>query len=113
MQRLDGARSPQHHTMRFWPFNTKPSGSLHVVLEAEESAQRADDCGHDRRGTAAIEVRTDRNRDLRHDDADDAANRHQPAKNRDDDGPVRAPRIVQIDDREAREQRQQAGPARG
>ena len=46
---------------------------------------------------------------LRQDDAHDATNGHQPTHNRDDHAPVRAPHIVQIDDSEAREQRQQAG----
>lgn len=56
-----------------------------------------------------MDVRTDRNRDLRHDNAADTADRHQLAKHRDDDAPVCAPPIVQIDNREAREQGQQAG----
>ena len=82
-----------------------PSGSLHVAPDAKESAQRADDQrNHDRGSATAIEVRTDRNRDLRYDNADNASNHHQPAKHRDDDAPVRTPHIVQIDDRKTREQ---------
>src|SRR5262249_46512706 len=70
-------------------FTSLPVSSLHVALDAKESAQRADDQrNHDRGSATAIEVRTDRNRDLRHDNADNASNHHQSAKHRDDDAPV-------------------------
>src|SRR5262249_44845995 len=63
--------------------------ALILFLDAKESAQRADDQrNHDRGSATAIEVRTDRNRDLRHDNADNASNHHQSAKHRDDDAPV-------------------------
>ena len=67
----------------------------HVALDAEESAKRANDERNYNRGhTATIDARTDRYRHLRHDDADNATDRHQPAKNCDDHPPVRVPRVV-------------------
>jgi hypothetical protein len=54
-----------------------PLGALQVTLEAEESTQCADDQrGYDRVGATAIDVRTDHNRDLRHDNADDTTDGH-------------------------------------
>jgi hypothetical protein len=94
--------------MAAMPIN--PLGTLHVTFDAKESAQCADDQrNHDRGSATAIDSRTNRDRDLRRDDADYATNRHRPAKHRDDHAPVHVPCIMKIDEREPREQRQQAG----
>jgi hypothetical protein len=96
--------------MAAMPINPWPLGSLHVTFDAKESAQCADNQrNHDRGSATAVDTRTNRDRDLRRDDADYATNRHQPAKHSNDHAPVHVPCIMQVDDREAREQRQQAG----
>src|SRR5262245_27236288 len=83
---------------------------LQIALEAEESAECSDDQrGYDHVCKATIDVRADRNRELRDHYTNDTADRHHPAENCDDHAPICAPRIVQIDNRESRKQRQQPG----
>src|ERR1700730_4755891 len=84
-------------------------GSFHVAFETHETAERdRQDGDHDYQGGVSEHCAAERLEILRCNHAKGAADYRKPTDHRDDERPAPLPGIVNVDDREAAEQRQKA-----